>query len=241
MSGFSPRRFHHRRNLANSWASPCACTSCGTTQRMATVAEASTAEPAAAEETPAAAPPVTTAPEEPEAPAPAVPAPAALPPITVADMQMPSAEAELALRNGEGTHRRVSIESPIESGAHRVSSPRARVRPNDPPLVKLRRSLASDKSASFGSIRFPARVMPAKFVHLAPDSEPGVVVSLLVDTWKLATPCAVLALSPPSAGPMTPMAPSNKPDDADSRFMLRGRLTPDEVNIKLRRGRGQAC
>ena len=62
---------------------------------------------------------------------------------------------------------------------------------------------------------------------------------LLVDTWKLANPCAVLALSPPSAGPMapmTPMAPANKADEMNSRLMLRSKLTPDEVNIKLRRG-----
>ena len=66
-----------------------------------------------------------------------------------------------------------------------------------PPLVRLRRSLKSDSdSASFGSIRFPGRVMPAKFVRVASDSRADVLVSLLVDTWRLESPCAVLALNP---------------------------------------------
>ena len=51
---------------------------------------------------------------------------------------------------------------------------RDRIRSNAPPLVKLRRSQSSDVSAAFGSLRFPARTMPAKFVHLAPDSESAV-------------------------------------------------------------------
>ena len=151
-------------------------------------------------------------------------------------MQTPSAEAELALRNGGGSVHRGSAQR--DRGVRRASL-LDHARPNAPPLVKLRRSLRSDRSASFGSIRFPARTMPAKFVHLAPDSDAGVVVRLLVDTWKLANPCAVLALSPPSAGPMapmTPMAPANKADEVNSRLMLRSKLTPDEVNIKLRRG-----
>ena len=152
-------------------------------------------------------------------------------------MQTPSAEAELALRNGGGSVHRGSAQR--DRGVRRASL-LDHARPNAPPLVKLRRSLTSDRSASFGSIRFTARTMPAKFVHLAPDSDAGVVVRLLVDTWKLANPCAVLALSPPSAAgpmaPMTPMAPANKADEVNSRLMLRSKLTPDEVNIKLRRG-----
>ena len=151
-------------------------------------------------------------------------------------MQTPSAEAEPALRNGGGSVRRGSAQR--DRGVRRASL-LDHARPNAPPLAKLRRSLTSDRSASFGSIRFPARTMPAKFVHLAPDSDAGVVVRLLVDTWKLANPCAVLALSPPSAGPMapmTPMAPANKADEVNSRLMLRSKLTPDEVNIKLRSG-----
>ena len=138
------------------------------------------------------------------------------------------------------TEEAVSIEAHLTAcPSYRRASLLDTSRHNAPPLVKLRRSLRSDRSASFGSIRFPARTMPAKFVHLAPDSDAGVVVRLLVDTWKLANPCAVLALSPPSAGPMapmTPMAPANKADEVNSRLMLRSKLTPDEVNIKLRRG-----
>ena len=65
-----------------------------------------------------------------------------------------------------------------------------------PPLVRLRRSLTSSESCAFGSIRFPGRVMPAKYVRLAPDSRVDVLVSLLVDTWRLESPCAVLALNP---------------------------------------------
>ena len=99
-----------------------------------------------------------------------------------------------------------------------IAGRRTRVAPQ-PPLVRLRRSEDSDEPAAFGSIRFPARTMPAKFVHLAPDSKPSVVVSLLVDTWKLATPCAVLALNPPSAGLMSPAL------DVNSR-----------LNLMLRRG-----
>ena len=199
------------------------------------------ATPAAADATPAATSAATPTPEEPEAPAPAVPAPAAPPPTAVpADgvmaMQTPSAEAEPALRNGGGSVHRGSAQR--DRGVRRASL-LDHARPNAPPLAKLRRSLTSDRSASFGSIRFPARTMPAKFVHLAPDSDARVVVRLLVDTWKLANPCAVLALSPPSAGPMapmTPMAPANKADEVNSRLMLRSKLTPDEVNIKLRSG-----
>ena len=199
------------------------------------------ATPAAADATPAATSAATPTPEEPEAPAPAVPAPAAPPPTAVpADgvmaMQTPSAEAEPALRNGGGSVHRGSAQR--DRGVRRASL-LDHARPNAPPLAKLRRSLTSDRSASFGSIRFPARMMPAKFVHLAPDSDARVVVRLLVDTWKLANPCAVLALSPPSAGPMapmTPMAPANKADEVNSRLMLRSKLTPDEVNIKLRSG-----
>ena len=215
-----------------------------TTELAAAPTAAPTAAPAAADATPAATSAATPTPEEPEAPAPAVPAPAAPPPTAVpadgADgvmaMQTPSAEAELALRNGGGSVHRGSAQR--DRGVRRASL-LDHARPNAPPLVKLRRSLRSDRSASFGSIRFPARTMPAKFVHLAPDSDAGVVVRLLVDTWKLANPCAVLALSPPSAGPMapmTPMAPANKADEVNSRLMLRSKLTPDEVNIKLRRG-----
>ena len=215
-----------------------------TTELAAAPTAAPTAAPAAADATPAATSAATPTPEEPEAPAPAVPAPAAPPPTAVpadgADgvmaMQTPSAEAELALRNGGGSVHRGSAQR--DRGVRRASL-LDHARPNAPPLVKLRRSLTSDRSASFGSIRFPARTMPAKFVHLAPDSDAGVVVRLLVDTWKLANPCAVLALSPPSAGPMapmTPMAPANKADEVNSRLMLRSKLTPDEVNIKLRRG-----
>ena len=65
-----------------------------------------------------------------------------------------------------------------------------------PPLVRLRRTLRSSESCAFGSIRFPGRSMPAKYVWLAPDSRVDVLVSLLVDTWKLDPPCAVLALNP---------------------------------------------
>ena len=215
-----------------------------TTELAAAPTAAPTAAPAAADATPAATSAATPTPEEPEAPAPAVPAPAVPAPTAVpadgADgvmaMQTPSAEAELALRNGGGSVHRGSAQR--DRGVRRASL-LDHARPNAPPLVKLRRSLRSDRSASFGSIRFPARTMPAKFVHLAPDSDAGVVVRLLVDTWKLANPCAVLALSPPSAGPMapmTPMAPANKADEVNSRLMLRSKLTPDEVNIKLRRG-----
>ena len=148
-------------------------------------------------------------------------------------MQTPSAEAEPALRNGGGSFNRGSPQRVRRASLLDTS------RHNAPPLVKLRRSLTSNRSASFGSIRFPAQSVPAKFVHLAPNSDAGVVVRLLVDTWKLAHPCAVLALSPPSAGPMapmTPMAPANKADEVNSHLMLRSMLTPDEINIKLRRG-----
>ena len=65
-----------------------------------------------------------------------------------------------------------------------------------PPLVRLRRSLTSSESCAFGSIRFPGRVMPAKYVRLAPDSRVDVLVRLLVETWRLESPCAVLALNP---------------------------------------------
>ena len=66
-----------------------------------------------------------------------------------------------------------------------------------PPLLRLRRSLAADSdTASFGSIRFPGRVMPAKYVGVSSDSRADVLVNLLVDTWKLESPCAVLALNP---------------------------------------------
>ena len=210
-----------------------------TTELAAAPTAAPTAAPAAADATPAATSAATPTPEEPEAPAPAAPPPTAVPADGadgVMAMQTPSAEAELALRNGGGSVHRGSAQR--DRGVRRASL-LDHARPNAPPLVKLRRSLRSDRSASFGSIRFPARTMPAKFVHLAPDSDAGVVVRLLVDTWKLANPCAVLALSPPSAGPMapmTPMAPANKADEVNSRLMLRSKLTPDEVNIKLRRG-----
>ena len=100
---------------------------------------------------------------------------------------------------------------------------RDRIRSNAPPLVKLRRSQSSDASAAFGSLRFPARTMPAKFVHLAPDSESAVLVSLLVDTWRLATPCAVLALNPPNN--FDPALAMNTADETNSR-----------LNLMLRRG-----
>ena len=38
--------------------------------------------------------------------------------------------------------------------------------------------------------------MPAKYVRVSSDSRADVLVSLLVDTWKLESPCAVLALNP---------------------------------------------
>ena len=66
-----------------------------------------------------------------------------------------------------------------------------------PALLRLRRSLAADSdTASFGSIRFPGRVMPAKYVGVSSDSRADVLVNLLVDTWKLESPCAVFALNP---------------------------------------------
>ena len=146
-----------------------------TTELAAAPTAAPTAAPAAADATPAATSAATPTPEEPEAPAPAVPAPAA-PPRTAAPadgadgvmaMQTPSAEAELALRNGGGSVHRGSAQR--DRGVRRASL-LDHARPNAPPLVKLRRSLRSDRSASFGSIRFPARSMPAKFVHLAPKT-----------------------------------------------------------------------
>ena len=94
---------------------------------------------------------------------------------------------------------------------------------NAPPLSKLRRSIASNEPAAFGSIRFPARAMPAKFVHLAPDSAEDVVVSLLVDTWRLVPPCAILALNPPSVGPFAAAAEekSRTREAAEANLMLR--------------------
>ena len=97
--------------------------------------------------------------------------------------------------------------------------------PNAPPLAKLRRSAHSDESATFGSIRFPIRSMPAKFVHLAPDSNPQVVVSLLVDTWRIPSPAALLALNPPSRKP-----------EGDEPHMMSTHL-----NLILRRGLAQAA
>ena len=86
------------------------------------------------------------------------------------------------------------------SGTPKVDLPSGATTPNhvelQPPLIRLRRSLASSESCAFGSIRFPGRVMPAKYVRLARDSRVDVLVSLLVDTWRLESPCAVLALNP---------------------------------------------
>ena len=69
-----------------------------------------------------------------------------------------------------------------------------------PPLIKLRRASGSSVSAAFGSIRYPTRSTPWKFVHLAPESSALDVVSLIVDTWKIASPCALIALNPASNG-----------------------------------------
>ena len=47
---------------------------------------------------------------------------------------------------------------------------------------------------------------------ISEDSEAGVVVSLLTDTWKLEPPCAVLALPPPAAHPaVAPDEPASSP------------------------------
>ena len=96
--------------------------------------------------------------------------------------------------------------------------------PKTPPLAILRRSNDSTHSAAFGSIRFPSRAMPAKFVHLAPDSEAHVVVSLLVDTWRLVPPCAILALNPPSAGPLAVATEAYSQKVSPLNLMLRQRL-----------------
>ena len=94
--------------------------------------------------------------------------------------------------NVEDTDLRSGSPDGLPSGAQPPALTEAQ-----PPLVRLRRSLKSDSdSASFGSIRFPGRVMPAKFVRVASDSRADVLVSLLVDTWRLESPCAVLALNP---------------------------------------------
>ena len=84
-----------------------------------------------------------------------------------------------------------------------TSEPRPRRNPNAPPLMRLLKSPNSEETAAFGSIRFPARSLPAKYVHISPDSKAGDVVGLMLDTWKLATPCAVLALPPPSTSGAT--------------------------------------
>ena len=73
--------------------------------------------------------------------------------------------------------------------------------PYAPPLAKLRRAAGSSVPAAFGSIRYPTRAVPCKFVHLAPESSALDVVSLMVDTWKIPSPCALIALNPAASQP----------------------------------------
>ena len=126
-----------------------------------------------------------------------------------------------------GSRSRPEVSSSPEKAPNSVREATAASNtPKTPPLVKLRRSNDSTESAAFGSIRFPSRAMPAKFVHLAPDSEAHVVVSLLVDTWRLVPPCAILALNPPSAGPLAAAAEAHSQTREASplNLMLRQRL-----------------
>ena len=87
-----------------------------------------------------------------------------------------------------------------ESAGRTLDDQSRPIDPWAPPLIKLRRASGSSVSAAFGSIRYPTRPTPCKFVHLAPESSALDVVSLIVDTWKIASPCALIALNPASNG-----------------------------------------
>lgn len=89
----------------------------------------------------------------------------------------------------------------LESAGRTLDDQKRPIDPYAPPLAKLRRAAGSSVSAQFGSIRYPTRAMPCKFVHLAPESSALDVVSLIVDTWKIEAPCALIALNPASSTP----------------------------------------
>jgi len=137
------------------------------------------------------------------------------------------------LLDGKATDERSSSPAKYKSATidPTTTEPRPRRSLNDPPLLRLRKSPNSEETAAFGSIRFPARSLPAKYVHISPDSKAGDVVGLMLDTWKLSTPCAVLALPPPS--------PSGATDGGD---LGSGKgNTSSRLDLILRRGLAEAA
>ena len=149
-------------------------------------------------------------------PRPPQPVATAAPEAEEPELEVAVAGQQLVANGGETTPGGNSVVTiAADEGASRQSpsgqSPSPKPRPSrgdgDKPLIHA-------STTTFGSIRFPTRVLPAKYVCVAPDSEAGDLVSLLIDTWKLVPPCAELLKSvpqPPSHRPRRPRALPTQP------------------------------